>query len=134
MNDTITVLVVDDEQSIRALAREILEREGWSVRVAADGVEALELLGSGPKIDCVVSDVMMPRIGGVELLMKLHQARPELPAVLISGRIDLEASSMHALAPLLSSGARCLLKKPFSAELLVAAVQRALSHSCVEAA
>ena len=129
MEGQATVLVVDDEPDMCELARRMLEPEGYKVRIAMHGFDALRVLDSGEKIDCVVTDLVMPDMGGITLAMKLHDTRPTLPIVVISGQVDLDAASMQALAPLMNSERSCLLKKPFRWEQLVAAVRRALSRA-----
>jgi len=124
-----TVLVVDDEPEMCEIARRMLEREGYKVRVAMHGLDALRILDSGEIIDCVVTDLVMPKMGGITLAMKLHDTRPSLPIVVISGIIDLNAASLQALSPLMNSETSCLLKKPFTWDQLVAAVQRALARA-----
>ncbi len=129
MNDPITVLVVDDEPNVREVVRRVLEREGYRVHVAVNGVDALKTLASGVPIHCLVTDMVMPEMDGITMAMKLHDARPSLPAVVISGRVDIEADSIRALAPLMNSETSCLLKKPFEPAQLLAAVRRALSRA-----
>lgn len=81
-----TVLVVDDEELVRNVTRLMLERIGYIVLAAADGVEALELVGqrTGP-IDMALVDLTMPRKGGLETFRELKAEIPELPVVLVSG-------------------------------------------------
>jgi len=132
MLESRTILIVDDEQSIRELVRRILEKAGYRVRIAADGVEAMRLLSQRTHIDAVVADIVMPKLNGVEMLMKLHETCPHLPAVVISGKVDLNAPSIQNLAPLLSSEKACLLRKPFTAEQLIGAVKKAIGRVPLE--
>ncbi len=129
MSDPKAILVVDDEQSIRELIRRILESAGYRVWSATNGEEAMKLLSEGTHVDVVVADVLMPKLGGVAMLMKLHETYPHLTAVVISGKVDLEAPSLQNLAPLLSSEKACLLGKPFEPAQLLAAVKRALERA-----
>ncbi len=124
----ITVLVVDDEMSIRGLCERLLKAEGYTVRGAANGVEAFEILSSGVQIDCAVIDLVMPKMGGITMAMKLHELRPTLPTVIISGQVDLEADSIKALTAMMNSDASLLLRKPFANAQLVDAVRRALAR------
>ena len=130
MTDTLTVLVVDDDLSICEVMCRMLEREGYRVLIAKDGLEALQILSSGKSVDCVVTDLVMPNMGGITFAMKLHETYPRLPTVMISGRVDLEAASIQALAPLLNSETGCLVKKPFTSATLTEAVRKALSRAC----
>ncbi|HVP19992.1 MAG TPA: response regulator [Spirochaetia bacterium] len=122
------VLVADDEQSIRGLVREILERNHYCVRISADGAEALELLDSGAHFDCLVTDILMPKMSGIELALRLHETQPTLPVVMISGRIFVNSDSLRNLAPMMNNP--CLLAKPFTPGTLLAAVKSAIARSC----
>jgi len=74
--------VVDDEPLVRRFAARVLEEEGFLVSQAADGVEALRLLREEvPDVDAIVSDVVMPRLNGVELLQALSSTHPQLPVL-----------------------------------------------------
>jgi two-component system cell cycle sensor histidine kinase/response regulator CckA len=76
---------VEDEDSVRKLARISLEGAGYSVTEAPDGETACELLGSAPQIDLLVTDLTMPGIGGRELALQVRAGRPEIGVVFISG-------------------------------------------------
>jgi two-component system cell cycle sensor histidine kinase/response regulator CckA len=115
------ILVVDDEPLVRRFAARVLEEEGFLVSQAADGVEALRLLREEvPDVDAVVSDVVMPRLNGVELLRVLSSTHPQLPVLLISGYPGRELEGMGIAAP-------CgILAKPFAPERLVEELRRCL--------
>ncbi len=127
--NAITILVVDDEMTVRELIRKTLERESYKVRLAANGLEALDAIAKDFEIACVVTDVVMPKMDGITLAMKLHDARPTLPIVIVSGQVDLKAASIQALAVLMNSAPNCLLKKPFTSAQLVEAVRQALARA-----
>lgn len=115
-----TVLVVDDEDGIRELAREVLEMNGYRVLVAREGEEALRIAAehSGP-IDLLVSDMVMPRMSGSQLFERLALARRDLKALYISGYADQKTAAAHNLrAP--------ILLKPFTPDGLLTAVLEAL--------
>ena len=81
-----TVLLVEDEAALRRLSYRALSKVGHEVIVASDGIDALEQLeASGVEVDLLVSDAIMPRMGGVELARRLRQAKPEMRAVFTSG-------------------------------------------------
>ena len=83
-----TVLVVDDEESLRSYMTRVLESEGYAVIEAEDGVEALSLLSrkhAGAAVDLVITDVRMPRMGGRELAASLLQAGTPPPVLFVSG-------------------------------------------------
>ena len=119
---TETILLVDDEAGIRKVAARILSLHGYRVIDAADGELALEAYRhSGDTIDAVVTDVMMPRMTGLELARRLRRVRPSLPIVFFSGftghnEADLE--QIRSLGP--------LLPKPFTPETLTRALRSAL--------
>ncbi len=114
------VLVVDDEPSIRKVLQAHLTRDGHAVELAADGAEAIDLLGREP-FDLVISDLKMPGIGGLELLAHVRQTLPGLPLIVITahGTVD---SAVEAL----KLGAHDYITKPFDHTELRAAVEKAL--------
>ncbi|HEX2251070.1 MAG TPA: response regulator [Gemmatimonadales bacterium] len=119
----VSVLVVDDEAAVRRFAARVLQREGFEVLEAADGVEALELVKTGqPTVDVVVSDIVMPRLNGVELMEALAPIRPDLPVILMSGYATAALSELGIATPC------SILMKPFQAERLLAEVQRCLAR------
>jgi len=84
------VLVVDDQFTVRELERTILEAAGYRVRTAENGRDALAILDDEADIECVVSDVEMPGMGGLDLLDAIR-GRPErasLPVVIVTARED----------------------------------------------
>ncbi|WLT31720.1 ATP-binding protein [Geothrix sp. PMB-07] len=110
---THSILLADDEVGIRELTREFLESEGFAVVDAGDGHLALELFLSDPKAwDLVILDLVMPRLGGAEVLARIEALRPDLPALMISGY------STDARADLLSGPHRAFLSKPFRLQQL----------------
>jgi PAS domain S-box-containing protein len=83
---TETLLVVEDEEMVRLLACRVLRERGYTVHEAAHGAEALELLSRTPRLpDLVVSDVVMPTMGGRELGSHLRERAPDLPVLYMSG-------------------------------------------------
>jgi two-component system cell cycle sensor histidine kinase/response regulator CckA len=118
-----SVLVVDDEMAVRRFACRVLERAGYSIFEATDGAEALELIqGRTVALEIVVSDIVMPRMNGVELMRALSMSMPDLPVILMSG---------YATAALLDLGivAPCsILPKPFPGERLLAEVSRCIQR------
>ena len=81
-----TVLVVDDSLSTRTLEKNILETAGYKVQVATDGMEAMSMLNSSPNVDVIVSDVLMPRMGGFELTqaVKGDSKLKKIPVILVT--------------------------------------------------
>lgn len=112
------VLLADDEAGILELASEILRAEGFEVATAADGQEALELFESDPQgWDVVILDLVMPRLHGSEVLGRIQDRRPDLPALLMSGY------SAEARPGLLNGPHRRFLAKPFRIHELLEALE-----------
>jgi PAS domain S-box-containing protein len=87
-----TVLVVDDEADVRAVAQEALQRFGYQVLLAANGKEAIALVESGVELDAVLLDMTMPVMSGEETLEAIRKHSATLPVVLCSGYSELEAA------------------------------------------
>ena len=111
------VLFVEDQPALRRLGRRILERAGYRVLEASDGRHALEIARDlGDQIDLLVSDVVMPNMGGGELARTLRRERPELPVLFVSGYAQERGQRGGEALP-----AGSFLEKPFEeAELLTA--------------
>ncbi len=115
----ISVLVVDDEASVRRFAARVLAVAGYAVVEARDGVEALELLKQvGLSIEVVVSDIVMPRLNGVELIQALSVSHPHLPVILMSGYASEGLVELGIAAPC------SIIPKPFPSERLLEEVRR----------
>jgi len=122
------VLLVEDHELVRRTTRRALETAGYEVTAVLDGAEALALMESGASFDVIVSDVMMPRLTGVELARRLGAEGDRTPIVLMSGNVtDLPVSLAS-----MSSGVR-FLAKPFSHTELLATVAEVLRPSGVPA-
>ncbi len=81
-----TVLVVEDEEEVRALARDVLEMNGYTVLEALDAEDAVRLGESHPgPIHLLITDVVMPRMSGPELARRLRASRPDLKVLCMSG-------------------------------------------------
>ncbi|MBC7173322.1 MAG: response regulator [Polyangiaceae bacterium] len=123
--DAPAILVVEDEAIVRRLARRILERAGFRVLEATNGGEALELAtGQRESIDLVLSDVVMPEVGGRELGRLLHARGLELPILFMSAS-DGDDIARHEL---LDADAP-FLQKPFAPERLVREVRNLLARA-----
>jgi two-component system cell cycle sensor histidine kinase/response regulator CckA len=115
----ISVLVVDDEAAVRRFAARVLEREGYVVVEATDGMDALELLSEkGASIEVVVSDIVMPRLNGVELMQALVVSHPDLPVILMSGYATGALAELGIAAPC------AIIPKPFPSDRLLEEVRR----------
>jgi CheY-like chemotaxis protein len=110
-----TVMVVDDEPHVRELTARMLRHAGYETVEMVDGQEAWNYLArSGTDIDAVLSDVVMPRMTGTELVARLRDVRPELPLVLMSA---YSAGELRARG--LDESPVPLLTKPFDEAHLV---------------
>ncbi|KAA3611962.1 MAG: response regulator [Planctomycetota bacterium] len=118
------ILVVEDQVEVSELVSTVLERRGYSVEVAAHGREALERLNSKPNgFQLVLSDVVMPVMGGVELFRALRRQGVEIPILLMSGYVE----DARAL-PALPGGDPPFLAKPFTAQGLLTAIRQLLDE------
>jgi adenylate cyclase len=118
-----TVLIADDDGVSRKLLRRLLEREGYAVRAAADGVEALELYAEGG-IDIVLLDIVMPGLDGISVLEHLKETpgAEYVPVIMISA-VDETDSVVRCI----ESGADDYLPKPFNPVILRARINAGLS-------
>jgi CheY-like chemotaxis protein len=116
-----TILLVEDDDNVRGLTRSILERAGYRVLEAADGVQALGLYEHGVPFDLLLTDAILPHLSGRLLADRLTASRPGLKVLFMSGYTEdhvLRHGVQHATIP--------FLQKPFYPADLTAAVRRAL--------
>jgi two-component system copper resistance phosphate regulon response regulator CusR len=111
------ILVIEDEARIRSFLARGLEAEGYSVEGAADGKAGLAL-ALRPSWDLVVLDLLLPAVGGLEVLRQLHRDRPSLPVLILSARSDLPTKLRG-----FELGAADYVAKPFSLDELLARVR-----------
>jgi CheY-like chemotaxis protein len=117
-----TILLVEDEDAVRQLARTILEGRGFQVLAAPSGPEALEILGrEAQRIDLLLTDIVMPYMSGKQLAASAVQLRPDLKVVFISG---YESDEVETYDPTTIDAYS--LSKPFDPHELVQAVRSAL--------
>lgn len=118
------VLVVDDEPSFRDLLTTLFAGAGYVVHAVADGRAALGVLAAH-RVDIVVTDLCMPGIDGMELLMQLRGLRSHVPIIAISGGASGHRAGLLRAARLL--GARRTLAKPFHLQELAEIVRETLA-------
>jgi two-component system cell cycle sensor histidine kinase/response regulator CckA len=122
-----TLLLVEDEEGVRDLIREWLAGHGYEVLTAGNGVEALEVSsGFNGRIDLLLSDVVMPQMGGPALAKRLTTLRPETRVIYLSGYADEALGDRQVL----ENGA-AFLQKPFALESLVRKVREVLDGATV---
>jgi CheY-like chemotaxis protein len=117
-------MVVDDEDLLRELLAEQLDEAGYDVLVAANGTEALALLTAGEVVDVLISDLSMPGMNGIALIRAAQEARPGLPAVLLTGYTGDGAS--FAVGEVVA-GSYSLVRKPIHLKELVDRVESLLA-------
>ena len=117
-----TVLIVDDEASIRGVVGDYFGRRGYEVVTAANGHEALQILGSRP-IDCCFTDINMPGMNGLELAEHIHRDHTTLPVIVMTGYPSLDASIRT-----LKNGVVDFLIKPVNLKQLELSLRRAMGH------
>jgi two-component system cell cycle sensor histidine kinase/response regulator CckA len=116
-----TVLLVEDEAMVRAVAERALARQGYSVVTAANGEEALELLEAGTQVDLLVSDVVMPSMDGPTLVRHARERYPDLPILFMSGYAEEQLRKSIDLPRV------AFLPKPFSVQQLAEAARAAIA-------
>jgi CheY-like chemotaxis protein len=118
------VLIVDDEEGVRGLARRILEARGYVVMDASEGREALSMIENvDTRVDILVCDVVLPGMGGRELAARAIALRPNLKVLFVSGYMHDGAVVGHA------AGSLPFLQKPFAPPNLVRAVRDVLDDT-----
>ncbi len=114
------ILLVDDDPDVLVTLGLFLEKAGFKVVRAANGGDALAILGNGMPVDAIVSDFAMPRMNGADMIARARAMRPDLPAVLISGYVAA-AESMPPIEAVVT------LDKPFQRRALIDTLERLLA-------
>jgi PAS domain S-box-containing protein len=118
------ILIVDDEESVRQLAHDVLEAHGYRVLAAADGLEALEMYGRfNGEIRLVILDMTMPRMGGHETFLRMKENNPDIRAMLATGFGPDDKTK-----EVLRSGFIGLIQKPFLPNTLLSMVRSTLDN------
>jgi two-component system, OmpR family, response regulator MprA len=122
----VKILVVDDERAVRESLRRALELEGYDIELAADGLEALQVLEANgePQPDAVILDVLMPAVDGLEVCRRLRRSGNRVPVLMLTARDEIE----NRVAGL-DAGADDYVTKPFALEELVARVRALLRRT-----
>ena len=121
-----TVLVIDDESSVRTVVRMTLEKAGYDVLEAEDGEQAIEAINTGENrlvVDAVICDIRMPKINGIEAIDYFQREYPHVPLVILTGYPETEMA-----VSFLRKGVADYLVKPVDAERLRDAVEKAMER------
>ena len=121
-----TLLIIDDEKSLLEVLSMVFKKEGYEVKAAASGAEALEILNSN-SVDLVITDIRMPHISGMEILQYVKGNMPEVPVIVITAY-----GSIQQAVEALKAGALDYIVKPFDVEELKILVARGLERKHLE--
>lgn len=119
-----TILLAEDDEALRQLVARILRKAGYNVLEASDGEAALTCSASHGRIDLLVTDMVMPKLGGVELARLLCARDADMPVLYMSGYPDVIVRQRSEVGP-----AASWIVKPFAASELLAEVRRRLGKS-----
>ena len=122
------VLVVDDAEVIRTYLKNLLPLKGYDVRLAEDGIKAMEMLEGGLSPDVIVLDVMMPGMDGIETLRKIKAIKPKIPVIMLS-----VVGKASTIVDAINLGAADYINKPFEEEELDIALQKVLETETIKA-
>lgn len=123
MTDNRTILLVEDEENVRAIASRLLGRLGFRVLAAANPREAFPIFEQHrAEIDLLLTDVVMPEMNGPVLAQRLRELSPELPVLFMSGYADVNGAELSGRPN------NAFLSKPFTVDELTSAVNGILSR------
>ena len=120
-----TILLVEDEELLRAGVQEVLEIQGYTVITAPDGEQALACLGA-QTIDLIITDLVMPKMDGVDFVKQLRKIKPDLPVIVVSGSTR-NIMQRYGIDSIQVPGANASLPKPFKSVDLIEQVRQLLA-------
>ena len=123
INSKARILIVDDEDDLRTLLRDLLSVQGYQISSAADGEEAISLL-KRDKFDITLLDIQMPNMNGIQVLKYIKEHTPRTRAIMLTGYADLK----HAMEAK-EFGARDFIGKPYKVEDVLSTIERVLLES-----
>ena len=127
MNETINILLAEDERTLAMIIKDTLEGQGFSVNVANDGEKALSMF-EADKPDVLVADVMMPHLDGFELVRRIRKTDQQTPVIFLTAR-----SAVNDVVHGFEMGANDYLKKPFGMQELIVRIKALLGRACTVA-
>lgn len=117
------ILVIDDQRSIRSSLKDILEYENYTVELAENGREGLELFAA-EQFDVVLTDIKMPEMDGIEVLAAIEEIRPDVPVIMISGH-----GNVDTVVEAIKKGAYDFIEKPLDLNRLLITVKNAVEKN-----
>ena len=120
-----TILLVEDEELLRAGVQEVLEIQGYTVITAPDGEQALACVAT-EAIDLIITDLVMPKMDGVDFVKKLREMKPDLPVIVVSGSTR-NIMQRYGIDSIQVPGANASLPKPFRSVDLIEQVRLLLA-------
>lgn len=123
------ILIIDDDHHILLMIKKMLERAGFEVDLASNGVEGLELF-QRIQADLVITDIIMPEKEGLETIREMKRLQPELKIIAMSGGGKISADNYLETAKIF--GASMVLEKPFSQKTMILAVSDLLGLPSVD--
>ena len=129
---TETILVAEDEEALRSLAKDVLEASGYTVLLAKNGEEAIQLFDENrERIDLLLLDVVMPRMGGAEAFKKIRDSGGDLPVIYMTGYSSETVQNRFVKQNELFVGSEAaIIQKPYSVELIESKIREVLNtHS-----
>lgn len=120
-----TILLVEDEELLRAGVQEVLEIQGYNVISAPDGEQALACLAA-QTIDLIITDLVMPKMDGVDFVKQLRTIKPDLPVIVVSGSTR-NIMQRYGIDSIQVPGANASLPKPFKSVDLIEQVRQLLA-------
>jgi FixJ family two-component response regulator len=115
------ISIIDDDDAARSAMADLMRAKGFSVCAYDSAEDFLRAAGRGAS-QCIITDIQMPGLSGIELKQRLDTENCKTPVIMVTARVE---QRLHGLA--LANGAFCLLRKPFKAIVLIECVERALA-------
>jgi FixJ family two-component response regulator len=115
------ISIIDDDLATRSALAALMRAKGFDVKAYESAEDFLEA-GAQETSQCIITDIQMPGLSGIELKQRLNDGKCTIPVIMITARAE---NRLHALA--VESGAFCLLRKPFKSHALLECVERALA-------